>query len=237
MGLVAAGAGTASAQPYWAPNYGRFYDGPERAPMWRRDRAATGPIAPQQVAYIVGSLGLDPVGPPLRTGRLVVQRASDEFGRAMQVTVDLNNGRVVSVARAAPPVSGEPYEGYRAYGPGPYARVMPDDDDGADFAPPRGPAMGPRGALPPAALAPVPAHPPAVIEAPRHPTKSATATPSAKPPVPRKRPQGAETARKAEPGSVAPLQATPAPAPAAPTPTQGATPPAATTMPPVAPLE
>jgi hypothetical protein len=205
--------------------------------MWQRDRSWSGPIAPQQVAYIVESLGLDPVGPPLRTGRLIVQRATDDFGRVMRVTVDVNNGRVVSVAPAAapPPVNGGPYEAYRPYGPGPYARTLPDDDDEREFAPP-GSVMGPRAGVPsgtvPPSYGPVPSHPPAVIEGPRPSAKSATVSPG-KPPVPRKRPQGAETAKKAEPGSVSPLQAAPTPA----APAEGTPMPPANAMPPVAPLE
>ena len=192
-GFFAVGIGAAHAQPLWAPDQGRFY-GPERAPLWQRDRGWSGPIVPQQVAYIVESMGLDPIGPPMRTGHLMVQRATDDFGRVMRVTLDANNGRVVSVApaHAPPPVNGGPYEAYRSYGPGPYPRSMPDDDD--EFAPP-GSAMAPRATLPPgldrppgtvpqpygpppraAAVAP---YPPPVIEGPRPATKSATANPFA----------------------------------------------------------
>ena len=244
-GFVMIGAGAASAQPMWGPDQGRFY-GPDRAPRWQRD---LGPLDPRQVAYVVESMGLDPVGPPLQTGRLVVQRAADEFGRVVRVTINLNNGRVVSVAPlgAPPPVNAGPYAAYRPYGPGPYARPAPEADDDDEFAPP-GPVMAPRAALPPGAMPPpgiapppraaavTPAypanpHPPVPPQGETHKpaAKSATATP-AQPPKPRKRPEGAETAKKAEPGSVAPMQATPAPAegtPASPS----------TAMPPVAPLE
>ncbi|MEA2928273.1 MAG: hypothetical protein QOG38_701 [Hyphomicrobiales bacterium] len=246
-GLVTAGA--ASAQPMWGPDQGRFY-APERAPLWGRDRTWMGPIRPQQVAYIVESMGLDPVGPPMQTGYLVVQRAADEFGRIVRVTINTNNGRVVSVAPAgAPPAAdGGPYAGYRQYGPGPYARPAPEADDDDEFAPP-GAVRAPRAALPPgampppgvvppprsAATTPYPANPypptPPQSEAHKPAAKSAIVTPT-HPPQPRKRPEGAETSRKAEPGSVAPVQATPAP------PAQGAKPSApSTAMPPPAPLE
>lgn len=244
-GLVTLGAGAASAQPFWGPDRGRFYE-PERAPLWERDRGWVGPMRPQQIAYIVESMGLDPVGPPRRHGNLLVQRATDDYGRVMQVTINTESGEVVSVAPAGapPPVNGRPYEAYRPYGPGPYGRPAPDADDDVEFAPP-GSIMAPRAALPPGADRPpgaipqpgypvpraaaVTPYPPPVIEAPRPASKSATVTP-AKPPVPRKRPEGAETAKKAEPGSVAPLPATPAPAPTPGTPPANA-------MPPVAPLE
>jgi hypothetical protein len=252
-GLVTVGAGAASAQPMWGPDQGRFY-GPERAPLWQRDRGWIGAMTPQQAAYIVETMGLDPVGPPLQSGRLIVQRAVDEFGRVMRVTIDLNNGRVVSVAPAGapPPVNGGPYATYRPYGPGPYARPAPEADDDEEFAP-RGSVMAPRATLPPGAVPPPGAlsppraatatpyppsaypanpYPPAPPRADAHKptTKSATATPG-NPPQPRKRPDNPQAAKKAEPGSVAPVQPAPAPAP-------GATPAVpSTAMPPPAPLE
>jgi hypothetical protein len=224
-GLVTLGAGAASAQPLWGPDYGRFY-GPERAPLWQRDRTWMAPIRPQQVADIVESMGLDPVGPPTQSGRLIVQRAADDVGRMMRVTIDITSGRVVSVAPAgAPPsVNGGPYTAYRPYGPGPYGRPAPEDDD-VEFAPP-GSVMPPRAApLPPYPANPYPATPPQSDARPN--SKSATATPT-HPPQPRKRPENAQ-AKKSEPGSVAPLPATPA---------QGATPATpGNAMPPPAPLE
>jgi hypothetical protein len=241
-GLVMLGTGAASAQPLWGPDRGRFYE-PERAPLWERDRDRVGPMRPRQIAYIVESLGLDPVGPSRRHGHLLVQRATDDYGRVMQVTINIDSGAVVSVAPAVAPLpaNGGPYQGYRPYGPGPYARPSPDDDD-VEYAPrgsvmalppgaDRPPGMIPPGGIPPRAAAVMP-YPPPVIEAPRPAAKSATVTP-AKPPVPRKRPDAAQAAKKAEPGSVAPLPATPAPASQSATP---ATPPS-NAMPPVAPLE
>jgi hypothetical protein len=246
-GLVAVGAGAASAQPLWGPDQGRFY-GPERAPLWQRDRSWVGPIRPQQVAYIVETMGLDPVGPPLQAGHLIVQRAADEYGRIVRVTVDMNNGQVVSVAPAGapPPVNGGPYAAYRGYGPGPYSRPAPEADDDDEFGPP-GSRMASRAALPPGAVVPPPGlvppprptattpypanpYPPAPPRAdpPKPAAKSAIATPS-HPPQPRKRPDNPQAAKKAEPGSIAPIGLTPAP---------GATPAApSSAMPPPAPLE
>jgi hypothetical protein len=239
-GVVMLGTGAASAQPGWGPDHGRFYE-PERAPPWERDRGWVGPLRPQQIARVLESMGLDPLGPPRRHGNLLVQRATDDYGRVMRVTINMDSGAVVSLAPAAasPPVNGAPYQGYRPYGPGAYARPSPDDDD-VEFAP-RGSMMAlppgadrPPRAIPPTAAprsAAVTPYPPPVIEAPRPAAKSATVTP-AKPPLPRKRPDAAQTAKTAEPGSVAPLPATPPPA-------QGATPatPPGNAMPPPAPLE
>jgi hypothetical protein len=257
-GLVTVGAGAASAQPMWGPEQGRYY---ERGPLFRGNAGWVGAITPQQAAYLIESMGLDPIGPPLRSGHLVVQRASDDFGRIVRVTVDLNIGRIVSVGPAGappPPVNGGPYAAYRPYGPGPYARPAPEADDDDEFAPP-GSVMAPRAALPPGAMPPpgavppprsaaatpyptpaYPANPYAVVpprgETHKPTTKSATATP-ANPPTPRKRPDNPQAAAtKSAPGSVAPVQ--PAPAPGATPPAPGAAPAGpSTAMPPVAPLE
>jgi hypothetical protein len=242
-GLVVLGTAAASAQPGWGPDGGYWVR--EGGPAFEGERAFRGPMRPRRIARIVRSLGLDPVGPPDRRGVLVVQPAADDDGRAVRVSIDVRTGEVVSVmpVRAPGIARAEPYGPRRLPVPGPYARIMPDDED-IDFAPPG--AMGPRADLPPAPYPPGPGalpqgphgalppqagvspYPPPVIEAPKHRTKSATAT-HAKPPLPRKRPAGAETATKSEPGSVTPLpQAQPAPAPA---------PPPGSEMPPVAPLE
>jgi hypothetical protein len=197
-------------------------------------------MTPRQIAFLVESVGLDPVGAPTRHGHLFVQRAADDDGRIMRVTIDIDRGEVVSITPAgAPlPVNGGPYAAHRPYGPGPYAAPAPDDD--VEFAPP-GSAMAlppgagrPPGMIPPSGIpraAAVTPYPPPVIEAPRPAAKSATVAP-AKPPTPRKRPEAAQTAKKAEPGAVSPLPATPAPV-------QGATPaaPPGNAMPPPAPLE
>ena len=197
-GLVTVGAGVASAQPMWGPEQGRYY---ERGPVFRDRPGWVGAINPQQAAYLIESMGLDPVGPPLRTGHLIVQRASDDLGRIVRVTIDLNIGRVVSVAPAngaPPPVNGGPYAAYRPYGPGPYARPAPDADDDDEFGPPRGPGMVPRadlsppgpyapgpGAAPPRSTAVAPYPPPVIEGAPgprsatRYPTPAYPANPQA----------------------------------------------------------
>ena len=256
--LVVLGTGVASAQPVLGPDRGYWV--PDRGPAFGGERPWPGPMRPRRMARLLASMGLDPVGPPVRQGNFLIQPASDDDGRAMRVTIDIETGQVVSVT---PETAGPRFAGPvppRPPAPGPYARLAPDDDD-AEYGPPGamppGPAMAPRadvppprrglpradlppGAFPPGAAPPPSAgvlpYPPPVIEAPRHKTKAANATP--KTPMPRKRPEGAQSAKKSEPGSVAPLSPAPAPAPA---PAQGATPtPAPETgnaMPPVAPLE
>ncbi len=127
------------------------------------------------------------------------------------------------------PVYGEPY----GRGPYPAYSAMPPDDNEHEGVPPN--------AAPPRNVAPNPIPSPARVS-PRgerpvvSPDRSATLTPAApvKPPMPRKRPDMHETAKKTEPGTIAPVPA----APASPVP-QGApaAAPATPAMPPINPLE
>ena len=183
-----------------------------------RPAVPIGPPSAYDVAEIVQAMGLDPIGPPGRSGPFFVQRARDDFGRVLNVTVDARRSQVIAVEALGP--THAPYGRYAGYGP--YRRVypgygtLPPDDE--DFAAP-GSIMGAR--VPPhavvptprsAAVTPHPATPPQAV-APKPATKSATATP-----VPRKRPAAAPQEAA---GSVEPVQ--------------NAAPPAAT--PPVTPLE
>ena len=181
-----------------------------------------GPPSAYDVAEIVQAMGLDPIGQPGRSGAFFVQRARDDFGRVLNVTVDARRSQVMAVEVVGHPNA--PYGRYAGYGP--YRRApgypLPPDDE-IDFAPP-GSIMGgrvqpPQAALPQprsAAVTPHMALPPQAV-APKPATKSATATP-----VPRKRPAAAPQEAA---GSVEPVQNTAPPSPA----------PAAT--PPVTPLE
>jgi hypothetical protein len=226
--------------------YGPF--GPVMRPMM--------PIAGMpgnEVVGMVREMGLDPIGPPTRSGNFYIQRAADYYGRPMQVIVDARRAQVVSVEALNAPgsIHGGPLAPANArYAPGPYGRGghpgygAPDDDDfSAPLPAPQGARPAPR-----ADLGPVPADPHRGIQpmplpqhvTPKPVTKSAAITPG-KPPVPRKRPAAApqETA-----GTVEPLQAKPEAAPSAPAaaPATEAKPsvpaaPAAPAMPPVAPLE
>jgi hypothetical protein len=198
--LVLAGAAPALAQ--YAP---------PRPPM------AIGPMAAADVADIVQALGLDPVGPPARRGPFYVQRAVDDFGRVLRVTVDARRSQVIAIEAAA---GRQPYGLHAGYGvhrrPYPGYAIDPDDDfddDDLDLAPP-GSVMAPRGQPPHAQ--PLRMQPPHVVipqphvQPPRPATKSA-AVPPARAPVPRKRPAAAPEPSAA--GSVEPV-APPQPAPA-----------------------
>ena len=180
MRLVVAVAGLLFAA---APASAQYY-GP-------RPVVPIGPPSAYDVAEIVQAMGLDPIGPPGRNGPFFVQRARDDFGRVLNVTVDARRSQVIAVEAAAP--AHAPYGRYAGYGPyrrphPGYAPLPPDDE--VDFAAP-GSIMGAR--VPPHAVAPTPrsaavtphpATPQAV--APKPAAKSATATP-----VPRKRPAAA----------------------------------------------
>ena len=228
--------------------YGPF--GPVMRPMM--------PIAGMpgnEVVGMVREMGLDPIGPPTRSGNFYIQRAADYYGRPMQVIVDARRAQVVSVEalNAAGSIHGAPLAPANArYAPPPYGRGghpgygAPDDDDLS------GPLPAPQGARPAprADLGPMPADPHRGIQpmplpqhvTPKPVTKSAAITPG-KPPVPRKRPAAApqETAGTVEPLQAKP-EAAPAPSAAVAAPATEAKPsapaaPAAPAMPPVAPLE
>jgi hypothetical protein len=246
VALAVAGIAVLGASPAFA-QYGPF--GPVMRPAM--------PIAGMPGGEVVGmvrEMGLDPVGPPARSGNFYIQRAADYYGRPMRVIVDARRAQVISVealnANVPGSIHGAPYAAANArYAPGPYGRgpypgYGAGDDDDIDGSPRSPNATRP---MPRADLGPMQADPHRngqPIPSPQHVapkpvTKSAAITP-AKPPAPRKRPAAApqETA-----GTVEPIQAKPpeaAPAPTAPaTEAKPATPaaPAAPSMPPVAPLE
>ena len=183
-----------------------------------RPAVPIGPPSAHDVAEIVHAMGLDPIGAPGRSGVFYVQRARDDFGRVLSVTVDARRSQVVAVEAVGP--ANAPHRRYAGYGP--YRRVHPaygygalPPDDEVDYAAP-GSIMGahvPPHAVAPtprsAAVTPYPATPPQAV-APKPAVKSATATP-----VPRKRPAAAPQ----EPvGAVEPMPAQNAapPAPAQP---------------------
>lgn len=216
MRLVVALAGLLFAA---APASAQYYYGP-------RPAAPIGPPSAYDAAEIVQAMGLNPIGPASRSGPFFVQRARDDFGRLLHVTVDARRSQVVAVEAGVPRGLYGPYAGYAPYRrpyPG-YAALPPDDEFG--LVPP-GSIVGSR-AQPPHAAAPprsasVAPHAPAVAPqavAPKAAPKSASATP-----MPRKRPASAPHGTV---GSVEPVPAQNAPAP---TPAQ----PAAVT--PVTPLE
>ena len=178
-----------------------------------------GPSSAQDAAEIVQAMGLDPIGPAVRSGPYYVQSARDDFGRVLRVTVDARRSQVIAVEAGVPRALYGPYAGYAPYHrPYPPRAGYPMGDD-FDLAPP-GSIMGAR--VPPHAA--TPSAPPHAV-APKPATKSANAAP-----VPRKRPAAAPQEAA---GSVEPLSAQSAPAPAETAPAK----PAPSQMTPIAPLE
>lgn len=182
-GLVTIGVASASAQ--YIP----------------RPVAPVGPMPGNDVGTIVRSMGLDPVGTPVLSGTVYLQRAMDYYGQTLRVVVDAHRGHVLSVQpiTAAQPVYGGPYAPPQAAMGGPYRRayppyaLMPPDYDDDEFM------MPPRYVPPPQATKP--------------------AAVRTQPPVPRKRPDTApkEAAMtKAVPGDVTPSSASPQAAPSQP---------------------
>ena len=186
-----------------------------------------GPMATDDVSEIVQAMGLDPIGDPARSGAFYVQRAVDDYGRELRVTVDARRSQVIAVEAAG--ASRAPYGAYAGY---PYRRPYRGyAHDDFDLAPP-GSVIGARAqphVLPPHAV------PPPSAAAPRPAAKTAAVAPQ-RPPVPRKRPASAPeqvSAGSIEP-AVAPAQNAPAAAaPAAPEPAKPAEP----ALTPVTPLE
>src|SRR5882724_6902499 len=81
-----------------------------------RPQVPVGPLPAQDVTEIVQAMGLDPVGPPIPRGPFYLQRATDDFGRVLRVTVDARRSQVIAVEAAGPP------RGYPGNTPqGPYA--------------------------------------------------------------------------------------------------------------------
>src|SRR5882724_8040682 len=180
------------------PGSAQYLDAP-------RPPVAIGSSVLNSAAEIVEAMGLDPVGPAIRSGSFLIQRATDDFGRVLRVTVDARRSQVVAVEAASQPRGSagyapqDPYASYRpyaGYGPyrGPYA--APGLDEG--LAPP-GSVMGsraqqPHGALPPphsASITPDLSTQPAAPVKPK--ARSAAVTPQhpQTAPTPRKRPSAA----------------------------------------------
>jgi hypothetical protein len=68
--------------------YGGFYPG------------MFGGFPPREIAAIVRSKGLEPLGRPVRQGGTYTLRAADQTGRVMQVTVDARMGRIMRITPA-----------------------------------------------------------------------------------------------------------------------------------------
>jgi hypothetical protein len=212
-----------------------------------RPPGAIGPGLLSDAAEIVEAMGLKPVGPALRSGAFLVQRATDDFGRVLRVTVDARRSQVMAVEPVGAPRG--PYATYGRPDPGYAMPAAPEglEPRGSAMAPNMAPNAQPHGAMPPhsASIAPDLPTPPTPSVAPVKPkTKSAAVMPQQSPtaPTPRKRPPAAppQTTGSVEPltrqaapqvvPQAAPTQQAPAAAPPAPEKPQ-------ITMPPVAPLE
>lgn len=188
-----------------------------------RPMVPVGASSAQDAAEIVEAMGLDPIGPAMRSGPFYVQSARDDFGRVLRVTVDARRSQVVAVEAGVPRALYGPDTGYVPQYPvhrGPDVALAPPGSIIGSHVPPYGAA--PQAGSPPAAQ-------------PKPAAKSAAITPG-RPPVPKKRPPSAPQEAA---GSVEPLQAAPAPQPVAPqrpaSPASSEKP--ANAMPPVAPLE
>jgi len=154
---------------------------------------AQGELPPFEAVTIIRSMGMDPLGRPVRRGSAYVLRALDAYGQEVTVTLDAREGRVLSVrpvmAAAAP--YGPPPAAYppAPYGNPPYApRYAPppglDDDDEFDveYQP-----------IPPGAPPPVVYAPRASYSVPRPPGR----VPTAKVPTPKSAPAAKTAANPA----------------------------------------
>ena len=156
--LAAVSAGL--AQPVPAPYPGTVYPGEGMI------------LPPYEVAAIVRSTGLEPLGRPVRHGQAYAVRAIDEAGEEVRVIVDARLGRIVKVIplmepRYAMPLLRPPY----GRPPRPVAMIPDNGIEGPEF---NGPGVGGSAAGRPAG-------------APHEPTAQAG------PPLPRPRPKVAST--------------------------------------------
>lgn len=204
-----------------------------------------------QIATVVRSMGLEPVGTPVRAGTTFIQRAVDLAGTVLRVTIDVGSGAVLAVH----PVVVSPYGAPPRYGMTPTYGAAPVyrgryGYDGPPYGGPygyRGPydggPYGYRGAYDGGPYRPYAAAPPmgdddvvvAPHAAPRAPVPNtrSTALEPKRAPVPKPKPRPtrpAETTMPGTPAQTKPVAAAPPPKPAAP-----AAPSAAAPSPPSAP--
>jgi hypothetical protein len=89
--LAVAGTDAALAQPVPPAYPGPLYPG-----------EAMG-VPPQEVAAIVASAGLEPLGPPVRQGPVYTMRALDPAGAEVRVIVNARMGRIVRIVPVTMP--------------------------------------------------------------------------------------------------------------------------------------
>ncbi|MEX0752564.1 MAG: hypothetical protein WD073_06525 [Xanthobacteraceae bacterium] len=169
---------------------------------------AQGALASFEAVTIVRSMGLDPVGRPVRRGSTYVLRALDGYGQEVSVTVDARYGRVLSVQPAvpvaAPYVSRPPtYVPGPAYPPEPY---YPEEFEPGSLYEPL-PPDGPNVIYAPREYSGVP-RPPAPVPGVRYPAvKPKPPSATASTPLPKPAPRAVAVA-PAEPKSPEPPELT-----------------------------
>jgi hypothetical protein len=145
-------------------------------------------LPPYEVAAIVRSTGLEPIGRPVRQGQAYAVHAVDEAGEEVRVIVDARLGRIVKVIPLMEPRYAMPLLRPPAFGrpPRPVAMVPDGGIEGPMLNAPGGMPLGPMGAAPrePAAQAGPP------LPRPR-PKVASTEAPPAQPPTGATAPQNA----------------------------------------------
>jgi len=98
-------------------------------------------LPPYEVAAIVRSTGLEPIGRPVRQGQAYAVRAIDEAGEEVRVIVDARLGRIVKVIPLMEPRYAMPLLRPPAFGrpPRPVAMVPDGGIEGPEF---NGPGVG-----------------------------------------------------------------------------------------------
>jgi hypothetical protein len=114
----------------------------------------------------VRSMGLQPLGRPMRRGPIFIVHAANPYGVEMRVVFDARDGAVVSARPVDPTIPPAPPPVADAFGGPP-----PDEFDETDIA-----------------RREIPARPPKVILAPRKPPRHTASLVPVKTPVPRPRP-------------------------------------------------
>lgn len=125
-------------------------------------------LPPQRIVSMVRANGFDPVGPPVRSGRVFAVRALDAYDLEVDLVVDARTGRLLSANEAAPRFGArrgliQPYQPYEARV---YGRIFGPAEAG--FGAPRPPRSVPGVKSPAdkaAAPAPLPRPRPYVVEA------------------------------------------------------------------------
>jgi len=135
-------------------------------------------LPPYEVAAIVRSTGLEPLGRPVRQGQAYAVRAIDDAGEEVRVIVDARLGRIIKVVPLMEPRYAMPLLRPPAFGrpPRPVAMVPDGGIEGPLLNAPGAGGLGPTAGAP--HEPPAPAGPP--LPRPR-PKVASTASPPAQP--------------------------------------------------------